>query len=148
MQVADWLNYLQVDPQNQLVQHLLDKLGMLNDRRLKELSLLSFFYAGLFLTEGTGLAFRKRWAEYFTIITTSSLLPIEAYEIVKRVNAVRILFLLVNIAVVLYLIWEVRHVSDQIADAVSKLHDFPLTLNLEVNFVIASRGVIHRLFQA
>ena len=29
----------------------------------------------LLLTEGTGLLFRKRWAEYFTIITTAGLIP-------------------------------------------------------------------------
>jgi uncharacterized membrane protein (DUF2068 family) len=55
-----------------------------------------------------GLALQKRWAEYFTIITTSSLLPIEIYELARRVSISRGLALLINLAVVGYLIFELR----------------------------------------
>ena len=107
-EMGNWIDYLRIDWQNHFVQSMLEKAGLLNDRRIKELSLGTFAYAALFLTEGTGLAFKKRWAEYFTIISTASLLPFEMYEILKRVSAVRILLLLVNIGVVIYLIWELR----------------------------------------
>jgi uncharacterized membrane protein (DUF2068 family) len=107
-EMGNWIDYLRVDPQNHFVQRMLEKVGLLDDRRIKELSIGTFAYAALFLTEGTGLAFRKRWAEYLTIASTASLLPFEAYEIAKQVNAVRILLLLVNIAVVIYLAFEVR----------------------------------------
>jgi uncharacterized membrane protein (DUF2068 family) len=46
------------------------------------LSVGTFFYGGLFATEGIDLLLRKRWAEYFTIITTSLFIPLEIYEIV------------------------------------------------------------------
>ena len=65
-------------------------------------------YAALFLTEGTGLLFRKRWAEWLTIVATSSLMPIEVYELFKKFTAVRLVALLINAAVVLYLIYLVR----------------------------------------
>jgi uncharacterized membrane protein (DUF2068 family) len=81
---------------------------MVDDRKLKALSVGTFFYSGLFLTEGIGLALRKRWAEYLTIISTASLLPLEIYEIVKDVSAAKIVVLLANIAVVVYLVIEVR----------------------------------------
>jgi uncharacterized membrane protein (DUF2068 family) len=86
----------------------LAKLGMVDDRKLKELSIGTFFYSGLLLTEGVGLALRQRWAEYVTIVTTASLLPLEIYEISKRISAGRIVLLLINIAVVVYLVIEVR----------------------------------------
>jgi uncharacterized membrane protein (DUF2068 family) len=60
------------------------------------------------LTEGVGLALRKRWAEYLTIVSTASLLPLEVYEIAKRPDAARIVVLLANIAIVAYLVIEVR----------------------------------------
>jgi uncharacterized membrane protein (DUF2068 family) len=60
------------------------------------------------LTEGIGLALRKRWAEYLTIISTASLLPLEVYEILKRASAPKIVVLLANIAIVVYLVLEVR----------------------------------------
>jgi uncharacterized membrane protein (DUF2068 family) len=107
-EVERWINLLRFDPQNHLIQKLLAKLGMVDDRKLKELSIGTFFYSGLLLTEGVGLALRQRWAEYVTIVTTASLLPLEIYEITKRVSTGRVVLLLINIAVVVYLVIEVR----------------------------------------
>lgn len=107
-EIAQWLDALRVDPHNHYIQMLLEKMGMVDDQKLKALSIGTFFYSALFLTEGTGLALRKRWAEYLTIISTASLLPLEVYEIVKRADAARIVVLVVNIAIVVYLVIEVR----------------------------------------
>ena len=107
-EIAQWLDALRVDPHNHYMQMLLEKLGMVDDKKLKALSIGTFFYSALFLTEGTGLALRKRWAEYLTIISTASLLPLEVYEIVKRADAARIVVLVANIAIVVYLVIEVR----------------------------------------
>ena len=103
-----WINMFQVDPHNHFIDLLLTKLANVDDRRLKELSLGTFVYAGIFLVEGVGLALKKRWAEYFTIITTSSLLPIEIYELMRRVSVGRSLALAINLGVVAYLIFELR----------------------------------------
>ncbi len=103
-----WISVFQVDPHSHYMNLLLAKLSILDDRRLKELSLGTFIYSGIFLTEGSGLALGKRWAEYFTIITTSSLLPPEVYELAKRVSIGGVFALLINLAVVAYLILELR----------------------------------------
>ena len=107
-EVEHWLDQLRIDPDNQFVGALLSKLQLVHSKELKELSALGAGYAALFLTEGTGLLFRKRWAEWLTIVATSSLMPFEVYELVKEFTAVRLLALLVNAAVVLYLIYLVR----------------------------------------
>jgi uncharacterized membrane protein (DUF2068 family) len=107
-EVERWINLLRFDPHNHYVERLLAKLGMIDERRLEELSIGTFFYSALFLTEGVGLALRKRWAEYLTIVSTASLLPLEIYEIARRVTTGRIVLLLINIAVVVYLVIEVR----------------------------------------
>ena len=103
-----WINIFQVDPHNHFIDLLLTKLANINDHRLKELSVGTFVYAGIFLVEGMGLAMQKRWAEYFTIVTTSSLLPIEIYELWRRVSIGKCLALAINLAVVAYLILELR----------------------------------------
>ena len=103
-----WINIFRVDPHNHYINWLLTKLEILDDRRLKELSIGTFVYATIFLVEGTGLALRKRWAEYFTIITTSSLLPLEIYGVVGRVSFARCFALALNVAIVAYLIYELR----------------------------------------
>jgi len=107
-EVERWVNYLRVDPQNYYIHKLLAKVGLLNDRKLKELSVGTFFYSALLLTEGVGLAFKQRWAEYFTIITTASLLPLEVFEIARRLSFARIALFLVNIVIVVYLVRHLR----------------------------------------
>jgi len=77
-------------------------------RRVQLLGLSAFAYAALFAVEGTGLWMQKRWAEYFSIVATSSLLPLEIYEVVKRVTMLRIAVLVSNVAIVAYLVWKVR----------------------------------------
>ncbi len=106
--VVHWINVFQVDPHGHYMHLLLAKLSILDDRRLKELSAGTFIYSAIFLTEGIGLAFRKRWAEYLTIISTASLLPLEIYELAKHASIGKGLALVINLAVVVYLALELR----------------------------------------
>jgi len=105
--VVHWINVFQVDPHSHYLQLLLEKLSILDDRRLKELSVGTFIYSAIFLTEGAGLAFRKSWAEHLTIITTASLLPLEVYELAKHASIGKVLALVINLAVVIYLVLEI-----------------------------------------
>jgi uncharacterized membrane protein (DUF2068 family) len=50
----------------------------------------------------------KRWAEYLTIVTTASLMPLEIYEIYLKTTWPRVVVLAVNIVVVAYLVVELR----------------------------------------
>ena len=103
-----WLDQLRIDPDNEFIGAFLSKLRLVHTKELKEISALGAGYAGLFLTEGTGLLFRKRWAEWLTIVATSSLMPLEVYELIKEFTVIRLLVVLVNAAVVLFLIYRVR----------------------------------------
>jgi uncharacterized membrane protein (DUF2068 family) len=103
-----WINVFQVDPHSHYLQKLLEKLPLLDDKRLKELSVGTFLYSALFMIEGIGLALGKRWAEYLTIVSTASLLPIELYEIAKHTTIGKLVALVINLAVVAYLIFELR----------------------------------------
>ncbi len=106
--VEHWINIFQVDPHSHYIQLLLAKLSIVDDRRLKELSVGTFIYSAIFLAEGMGLALGKRWAEYLTIVTTASLLPLEVYELVKHVGIGKGVALVINLGVVAYLIFELR----------------------------------------
>ena len=103
-----WINAFRVDPHNRYLHWLLSKLPMVDDRKLKELGVGTLIYSAIFLTEGIGLALSKRWAEYFTIITTASFLPLELYELIHRATIPKGVALLLNIAVVVYLVRELR----------------------------------------
>ena len=106
--VSHWVDVLGVDPDNRFIHRLLSRAFSISPKQLKEASAGSFIYAGLLLTEGTGLLWRKRWAEYFTIITTAGLIPLEVYEIHRHLTAIKIVVLLINVAIVVYLLARVR----------------------------------------
>jgi uncharacterized membrane protein (DUF2068 family) len=108
MEAYRWANAFRVDTGNYQVQRLLERVSFLDEKKLKELSVGTFFYAALFLTEGTGLVLRKRWAEYFTIITTSTFIPLEIYELIRRATLAKGVVLVLNIAVIVYLAISLR----------------------------------------
>jgi uncharacterized membrane protein (DUF2068 family) len=103
-----WVTMLGLDPGNEYIARLLEKAANLSPNKIKGLGIVSFIYAGLFLTEGIGLWLVKRWAEWFTIIITSSLVPFEVYEIHRHPTPIKILVLVINVAVVGYLLYRIR----------------------------------------
>jgi uncharacterized membrane protein (DUF2068 family) len=106
--VMHWTQVLRVDPDNRFVHRLMERVFRVTPKQLKELSVGTFFYAGLFATEGVGLLLRKRWAEYFTVVTTSGLIPIEIFELVRHFTAAKLVVVLVNALIVAYLVKQVR----------------------------------------
>jgi uncharacterized membrane protein (DUF2068 family) len=65
-------------------------------------------YAVLEGLEAVGLWWQKRWAEYLTLIATALFIPLEVYEIVHKLSPLKIIALIVNVAVVLYLLFAKR----------------------------------------
>jgi len=106
-ELEQWVTRLGFDPGSRFVNYAIEKATNLSPHRIKELGLASFVYAPLFLTEGIGLWLLKRWAEWFTVVITGSLVPIEIYEICRHPSAVKILVLVVNISVVGYLLYRI-----------------------------------------
>ena len=107
--VTHWVEILRVDPDNRMIHGLLARVFSLRPGQLAAASVGTFIYAGLLLTEGVGLLLRKRWAEYFTIVTTAGLIPLELYELARHVSLAKIAVLIVNVAIVIYLVRRVRH---------------------------------------
>ncbi len=103
-----WCEALRLDPGNRFLDRALAKATKATPDQIKKLGLGSFLYAGLFLAEGTGLWLRKRWGEWLTVIITSSLVPIEVYEIYRHASYSKAGVLALNIAIVVYLIWHMR----------------------------------------
>jgi len=99
---------LGIDPDRGIVDRAIGKLVNLSPDKLRAFGFASFVYAALFFTEGIGLWLRKRWAEWFTTILTLSLVPLEIYEIHRHVTVGKVLVLLINLAVVVYLVLRIR----------------------------------------
>jgi uncharacterized membrane protein (DUF2068 family) len=103
-----WAAMIGLDQNSRFVGRALSAAAALTPSRVRDLIVGSFLYAGLFLTEGIGLWLLKRWAMWFTVIFTGSFLPIEIYELGRRPGAGKAALLLLNLALVVYLIRRIR----------------------------------------
>ena len=56
------------------------------------------------MVEGTGLWLARRWGEYFAMIATSLGLPLEIYDLTRKVTATALVLFAINLALVLYLV--------------------------------------------
>jgi uncharacterized membrane protein (DUF2068 family) len=88
--------------------HSLDRLLSLQSGELHTVGYIVIAYALLEGVEAVGLWYTQRWAEYLTFIATTALVPLEIHEIVVRVSVLKILTLIINLAVVVYLIYAKR----------------------------------------
>ncbi len=103
-----WAGSLRLDPANRWIDMALSKAYNIRPDQIKKLGIGSLIYAGLFFAEGTGLWLRKLWGEWLTVIITSSLAPVEIYEIAKHPSPVKVGVLIVNVGIVIYLIHGIR----------------------------------------
>jgi hypothetical protein len=88
--------------------HRIDDLLSVSPGRLHLIGTLLAAYAVLQAVEAVGLWLGRRWAEYLTLIATSALLPLEIYELTRGVTPLKVIALVVNIAIVVYLLFAKR----------------------------------------
>ena len=105
---AEWIAHLPILQGHHVITRLLDTLVQLSPLKFVAIGVAACIYASLFLVEGWGLWRGKRWAEYLTVIATTSLIPFELWEIYHRISWLKISALLVNVAIVWYLVRLLR----------------------------------------
>jgi len=86
----------------------LNRLIGRNPKTLRVLLLTAVAYAVVEGVEAVGLWRARRWAEYLTALLTAGFLPFEVDELLKRVSAGRLIALVINMAVLVYLVWAKR----------------------------------------
>jgi uncharacterized membrane protein (DUF2068 family) len=65
-------------------------------------------YAGLEGVEAVGLWLGKRWAEYLTFVATIVFIPYEIDELIKSVTTLKVVALVINVAIAVYLLYAKR----------------------------------------
>ena len=112
--VASWADYAQdqlnLDVGHGIIMQLLLRLlvYVTHFSHVNLIATAAIGYALLEGTEGVGLAMRRRWAEYLTVIATGILIPYEAYEVIHRATLFKVGALLLNVAVVGYVAYRKR----------------------------------------
>lgn len=83
-----------------LLQHALT----LSSKTLTLLAIGLAIYAIVEIVEAVGLWLARRWGEYFAMVATSAGLPLEIYDLTRKVTATALVLLAINLALVLYLV--------------------------------------------
>jgi uncharacterized membrane protein (DUF2068 family) len=82
-----------------------DKLFAISTSHLYWYGVVVAAYAAINGIEAVGLWRARRWAQYLTLIEVAVLLPVEIHELTVRVSPLKIVALVLNLAVVAYLLW-------------------------------------------
>ncbi len=97
---------LGLDPKSNWVQRILKDAAKLKASKNAVFGTIALGYAVLEGAEAYGLWRRRRWGEWLTVVATSLLLIPEIWELTRSTTALKLGALVVNVAIVLYLLWR------------------------------------------
>jgi uncharacterized membrane protein (DUF2068 family) len=88
--------------------HDVERAFSLQSSTLRLVGAVLAVYAIVEGIEAIGLWYQGRWAEYLTVLVTTSLLPLEIYELANTLSPLKVVTFLINVAVVGYLLFAKR----------------------------------------
>ena len=100
-----------LNPASRTPRVFLEFAANLTSSRLQLLALGAAAYASLHLVEAWGLWRGMRWAEWLGVVAGGLYIPFELYELTKSVTWPRLVVLVINLAIVAYLVsvlWRAR----------------------------------------
>ncbi len=101
---ARTVSWFGLDPASPRIARALAHVAGLTPRRIELVGAGALGYAAVCAVEGWGLHRRRRWGEWLTVGLTVSLIPLELYEIARHATIGRLVALVVNAGIVLYLL--------------------------------------------
>ncbi len=103
----DWLNSLTDSFERRLLERALDWVDSLGADRIHIIVFVTGAYTAVLLAEGIGLMMRKTWAEWLTVVASSSLIPFEIWHLffgVRHNKWAVLAATLLNVVIVIYLV--------------------------------------------
>jgi uncharacterized membrane protein (DUF2068 family) len=100
-----FLEFFHVNPYHHYVGVFIDLVSRISDVRLWKIALVASIYAILRFVEAFGLWYALPWAEWMAAITGGIYIPFEAADLIRRVTWFRLLVLVINSAIVLYMLY-------------------------------------------
>ena len=100
------LRFLHVDPdRHRYAQVFLNLADNITDAKLWAMAGGAAAYSIIRFVEGYGLWRERTWAEWFALISGTLYVPFELYELFRRPNLIHLAVLLINLAVVFYMLY-------------------------------------------
>jgi uncharacterized membrane protein (DUF2068 family) len=102
------VRHFHLNPASSYPRILIQAAHQLNDARLFFLALGSLAYALFHLVEGYGLWKQRHWAEWLGTVSAALYIPIELFELIRGITALKIVLLGLNVGIVCYLAAAIR----------------------------------------
>jgi uncharacterized membrane protein (DUF2068 family) len=100
-----FLEWLHISPDTRYAQVFLNLADQVTDAKLWAVALGALAYSTLRFMEAYGLWRERAWAEWLALVSGAIYLPFEIYELARRPDWIRLVILVVNLAVVLYMVY-------------------------------------------
>ncbi len=96
---------MHLDPANHYPQIFIRAMNEISDTNLWLMAGFAALYAAVRFAEAYGLWHERRWAEWLAAISGGVYVPIEIYELAHKITWIRVSALVLNLAVVAYMVW-------------------------------------------
>jgi uncharacterized membrane protein (DUF2068 family) len=107
--IADGLlRLLHISPDHHFAQVFLDWADNLTEAKLWTVAAVAAAYSLLRFAEAYGLWYARAWAEWIALVSGTLYLPFEIYKVIHRASLFHVSVLLLNLAVVLYMIYALK----------------------------------------
>jgi uncharacterized membrane protein (DUF2068 family) len=107
--IADGLlRLLHISPDHHFAQVFLDWADSLTEAKVWAVAGVAVGYSLLRFVEAYGLWYARAWAEWIALISGTLYLPFEIYKVIHRQNLFHVSVLLINVAVVLYMVYALK----------------------------------------
>ena len=107
--IADGLlRLLHISPDHHFAQVFLDWADSLTEAKVWAVAGVAVGYSLLRFVEAYGLWYARAWAEWIALISGTMYLPFEIYKVIHRQSLFHVSVLLLNVAVVLYMVYALK----------------------------------------
>lgn len=96
---------LHLNPAHHYPHIFIEAMSNVNNTHLVLLAGLAACYSAVRFAEAYGLWCQRRWAEWLAALSGAIYVPVEIYEIFHRVGWFKIAALVINLAIVAYMVW-------------------------------------------
>ncbi len=99
-----FLEFLHANPHHHYVGVFIELVSRVSDVRLWKIAVVASVYVILRFVEAYGLWYALPWAEWLAIASGTIYIPFEVADLFRRLTAFRVLVLVVNLVIVLYIL--------------------------------------------
>lgn len=115
------IRHLHLDPAQHYAKLFIMTMAQESDSQLMVFAVFAAFYAAVRFVEAYGLWHERRWAEWLAALSGGLYVPVEIYELIHRATWFKLGALVINLAVVAYMVWLLTENRRKQAAAEKKL---------------------------